>query len=192
MPSLPHMTSVYLVSKLLCVCLMLGKKENCISSLGTTLISMINMHKKLNLPYLNGVPEGPQTVSLRLRRSSEDLSSHCSVPAGLQPALIQSSCTHQDSTDLPNGVRRPWGNPSPCPGTFEHKGREQGSVCSRLGRCTALQNRDYQLVPGSGNGHSGKLEGKTKGEKVHLSIKQIQYVLTVGLMKKSAKHLFIQ
>lgn len=87
----------------------------------------------------------------------------------------------------------PWGKLSPCPSTFEHKSREHGSVCSRLGRCTALQNRDYQSVPGSGNGHAGKLEGKAEGEKVHLPIKQMQYVLTVGLRKKkSAKRLFIQ
>jgi len=31
-----------------------------------------------------------------------------------------------------------------------------------------------------------------EGEKVHLSIKQMQYVLTVRMRKKSAKHLFIQ
>lgn len=78
----------------------------------------------------------------------------------------------------------PWGNPSPCPGTFKHKGREHGSVCSRLS-CTALQKRDYQLVPGSGNGCADKLEGKTEGEKVHLPIKQKQYILTVGLRKKN-------
>lgn len=44
MPSVPHMLSVYLVSKLLCVCLMPGKKEDHILSLATTLISVIHMH----------------------------------------------------------------------------------------------------------------------------------------------------
>lgn len=130
------------------------------------------MHNKLSLLHLNGIHESPHTANVKAQKNwwgpflPDFWATTSSSPRELYPL---------------RGHSPTWWRAQPLEQSFPMSWQLQTQVSAGSMGLSAVGWADVPLpkreinqpLPGSTNGHDGKMEGKAKGEKVHLSIKQV-------------------